>query len=324
MINTLKEHLLKYPKMNFQDGIKLIFQATFGANHLIKNKDKSLFEIEKEWTQKRDMPLFEPIGPYYVRANINAFEKNELPLLNLLFIKGAKENCQEIDLSPIKEVWGQEALSEYLKGGIRPVSHSEDYKKEYKPAYRVIPKIYAEYWDIIKRIYFEAPKVIAIDGRAGSGKTTLANTLLELFDFNIIRADHFFLPPQMRTPKRLEEAGGNIHYERLKEQVIDKLGQEFEYDIFDCSQMALNGKKKIINTKPVIIEGSYSLHPHFGEYYDLGIFLSVSSEEQKARILKRNGNEMLQRFINNWIPMEEKYFEAFKIQKKAQINKCLR
>ena len=29
----------------------------------------------------------------------------------------------------------------------------EDYKKEYKPAYRVIPKIYADYWDIIKKIY---------------------------------------------------------------------------------------------------------------------------------------------------------------------------
>ena len=45
----------------------------------------------------------------------------------------------------------------------------------------------------------------------------------------------------------------------------------------------------------------------FGEVYDLRVFFDIDDNIQKERILKRNGKEMLKRFTDTWIPMENKY-----------------
>ena len=65
-----------------------------------------------------------------------------------------------------------------------------------------------------------------------------------------------------------------------------------------------------------IIEGSYSHHPYFGDPYDLKIFLHVSPEVRRQRILARPGF-LQKRFFEEWVPMEQQYFEAFSIEEKA-------
>lgn len=45
----------------------------------------------------------------------------------------------------------------------------------------------------------QAPLVIAIDGRCGAGKTTLAQNLSQELSCSVIHLDHFFLRPQQRT-----------------------------------------------------------------------------------------------------------------------------
>ena len=40
-----------------------------------------------------------------------------------------------------------------------------------------------------------------------------------------------------------------------------------------------------------IVEGSYSLHPALEPYYDLSVFLEISPESQRRRVLERNGPE---------------------------------
>ena len=67
-----------------------------------------------------------------------------------------------------------------------------------------------------------------------------------------------------------------------------------------------------------LVEGSYSRHPYFGNCYDLAYCLSVEEEEQKKRILERNGDRMLQRFIEEWIPKENAYLEQFGIMDKQR------
>jgi uridine kinase len=165
--------------------------------------------------------------------------------------------------------------------------------------------------------------VVAIDGCAASGKTTLAKELQRHYNCEIIKMDHFFLPPQKRTMERLNTPGGNIDYERFKEEVIDKLGSSFSYHVFDCSVMALNGVSYINNNRLTIIEGSYSLHPYFGKYYDLSIFLDIDYEEQIRRIKKRNGEEMLKMFTSKWIKYETLYHDEFNIKNIVDIYKMV-
>ncbi len=163
--------------------------------------------------------------------------------------------------------------------------------------------------------------VIAVDGMCASGKTTFANLLAEEYGFEIVHTDDFFLPFDMRTEERLSQPGGNIHYERFNEEVIIPLKNkaDFEYRIFDCSSGTYEKKKKILHSKPVIIEGAYSLHPEIPDIYDLKIFFEIAPALQLERIRNRNGEQALEAFRKKWIPFENRYFEAFGTREKSDI-----
>lgn len=164
--------------------------------------------------------------------------------------------------------------------------------------------------------------VIAIDGRAASGKTTLAGYLQLVLDADVIHMDDFFVPPALRTEERYQKPGGNIHHERFAEEVLPFLvkREPFSYRIFDCKQMAYTGKRQI-GSKPFrIVEGAYSCHPVFGKYADITVFADAPSAVQIERIRNRNGEEALHMFLQRWIPLEEEYFSHYMIRDQADIR----
>ncbi|MBQ2987958.1 MAG: AAA family ATPase [Clostridia bacterium] len=169
----------------------------------------------------------------------------------------------------------------------------------------------------------KARVTVAIDGGAAAGKTTLAALLAERYGGEIVHMDDFFLRPEQRTPERFAQAGGNFDRERFQEEVVPFMGKRepFSYRIFDCSQMRLFGAVTVPDCRLVIVEGSYSHHPAFAEAFDLRVFLRVDEEERKQRIIKRNGDKS-RMFFDRWIPLENRYFEAFAIEKKADIVIC--
>ena len=78
----------------------------------------------------------------------------------------------------------------------------------------------------------------------GSGKTTLANELSEMHNnIPIFHADDFFLLPELRTEERLNEPGGNIHYERMKAEVKraekdrEELSQQYKEMEKQCAEV---------------------------------------------------------------------------------------
>jgi len=341
---VLKIHAAKYSLMQPEDAVKLVFQSEFGGGHIIENEAESLKFLEKELKEIEEKPEapFEDIGCGMLRLNLKsglalslspdiinkAFIMssgevkgdtdsflNKLLLLEFLAGKGVFEFSKEKLLNYVKE---------YKKKGCPPVSHSKTYKEAYTPAYRVLKSEYAFILYLamkIKAILKEKEKVvIAIDGKAASGKSTIAKKLGLLFDCCIFHMDDFFLPFDMRTKKRIMAPGGNIHYERFKSEVIDgiKSGEDFSYGVFNCK----NGNTLKLDVKPsrlYIIEGAYSLHPYFEDFYDLKIFMSVGEEKQRQRIIDRNGWEVYKKFEEAWIPMEEKYFKEFNIKYKSDI-----
>ena len=153
--------------------------------------------------------------------------------------------------------------------------------------------------------------IVAIDGKCTSGKTTLAVKLAEIYDCNVFHMDDFFLRPEQRTPERFAEVGGNVDYERFKEEILIPLqdGKQFSYRPFDCSTFTLANPVTVIPKQLNIIEGTYSHHPYFGNPYDLKVMLTVAPELQRERILQRPAF-LHQRFFEQWIPMENRYFES--------------
>ena len=163
--------------------------------------------------------------------------------------------------------------------------------------------------------------LIAIDGKCASGKSTLGLYLKNKWDANLFHMDDFFLQKHQRTEERLAEIGGNVDYERFKEDVLVSLlrGEEIAYQRFDCSSLELQGVNKRKPKKINIIEGSYSQHPYFGDVYDLKVFMEIDSDSQLANIRKRNGEQNLSMFVERWIPKELAYFEKFGIKEKSDL-----
>ena len=162
--------------------------------------------------------------------------------------------------------------------------------------------------------------IVAIDGKCTSGKTTLAGKLAEIYDCNVFHMDDFFLRPEQRTPERFAEVGGNVDYERFYKEVLLplKTSQPFSYRPFDCKTFTLSAPVTVAPQKLNIIEGSYSHHSYFGNPYDLKILLTVDEETQRQRILERP-IFLHNRFFEEWIPMENQFFEVFGIFDQANL-----
>ena len=164
------------------------------------------------------------------------------------------------------------------------------------------------------------PFLIAIDGMCGSGKTTLANFLAKELDASLFHMDDFFLQPHQRTEARLSEPGGNVDYERFKEEILDHITDTdgVTFRPFSCKEWKLADKPVTVPYNGIIIvEGSYSHHPYFKDIYDVKIFLEISPEEQKKRIIARDGGAIWPMFEEKWIPMENRYHESFQIKENS-------
>ncbi len=176
-----------------------------------------------------------------------------------------------------------------------------------------------EYIEVYRKEQRKEQLIIAIDGMCGAGKSTLAELLHESLGGNLFHMDDFFLQSHQRTFERLSEIGGNVDYERFREEVMNHLRdtQAFTYGVFDCGKQCIS---QYITVNPAhinIIEGSYCLHPYLGDKVDIRLFLSVDAEEQIKRISARNSKEQVKRFVEEWIPKENSYFEKYDISKKC-------
>jgi dephospho-CoA kinase len=163
--------------------------------------------------------------------------------------------------------------------------------------------------------------IAAIDGNCCAGKTTLAERLRIRLGAAVFHMDDFFLPPQMRSAERLNTPGGNVHAERFLEEVLLPLsrGEAVSVVRYDCKEDRLLEPEIIPPVRISIVEGAYSLHPLLASYYDLKIFCRIDPALQLERIRKRNGIAQLPVFQNRWIPLENRYFEAFSIEQSCDL-----
>jgi len=348
--SVLVMHTGLYPKMQIQDMVKLVFQNEFGGDHLVGSEQESLRVLLSEHEHIKQAGrrgpegyLFIDIGNGLCRLDLSVLDDSGISpsTVNRFFVstsgevKGSVPGFEEKldilrDCCSAGEVrFAREELEAFLDSyramGYPMVSHSDIYRAEYFPAYRIVKTDYRKYLDVfieIDRLVKSKNRVtVAIDGNCGAGKSTLADLVAGIYDCNLFHMDDFFLRPEQRTEERLGETGGFVDYERFHEEVIRgiKSGKAFCYRKFDCGRMALGETVDVEPRQLNIIEGSYSMHPSLAENYDLKIFLHIDPERQKRRILDRNGEEKLQKFLFEWIPRENRYFEEMRIREQCHL-----
>lgn len=322
-------HLKKYNYIDKEDKIKLIYQSTLGPNHLGKNllKENIKQRVEKELLEKNNQTdnIYEWISEEFVRINIHKYIENNFSQDYLIdsFIESSKIIPYNIEVlkDKLQEYLTIEELKDY---NYLPISHSSIYRNTYLPHYLVINKDYLTIDLRVKQLDNFIEKIdnytiTSLDGKCTSGKSTITEKLKD--KYTIINIDDFFLSKEKKTTKRLNEIGGNIDYELVRECLlkVKELWKEnkqvLEYRVFDCTKQEYNTKKITLKNK-VILEGVYSTHNYFEELIDYNAYLQVNDNTQIQRVSKRS---LKDKFINEWIPLENKYFDSYKIEDNCDI-----
>ncbi|MCW3979188.1 MAG: hypothetical protein NWF12_05520 [Candidatus Bathyarchaeota archaeon] len=162
----LREHYERWPLMRATDFYKLLYQGAFGVGHIMG--DAAWFRLEKEagsvdLDEHPGEPLVEDVSAdgSMVRVNLRPYLRRGLPLEDL-FEAMKKTAPQEGPNESFLEAWGVykglaascevqvntgelEALDEELqREGPSPHHHSDAYREEYHPAYRIVRREFLE------------------------------------------------------------------------------------------------------------------------------------------------------------------------------------
>ncbi|MBR3299503.1 MAG: hypothetical protein IKI64_09955 [Clostridia bacterium] len=156
---ALAMHFALYPLMTPQDAVKLLYQSEFGCGHFAPSPERAREMLERECAgleKDETHAKTEPIGGGFVRVHLEPLvgDKSALNALATAFVRSAESPCGSMDgfklrLDALKSMAesgkapfsAQELagfMAEYDKLGRPAVHHSEVYRKNYHPAYRVI------------------------------------------------------------------------------------------------------------------------------------------------------------------------------------------
>lgn len=328
----LAMHRGRYPLMEPCDYAKLAYQSHFGPEHMISDEEGVRRRIREEWDGlEAGLPLRNPesIGGGLCRFYLN--DKVEKDLASELLVKlfymtatEAKNSPDEFEkklliLEELPVSGMREWLEDYRRRGCPPVRHSEKYRSAYHPHYRLLKREYAAAFPALletaKVLQKKGRAVVAIDGRCGSGKSSLARLMEQVFSCRVFHMDDFYLPVKERAENWLEIPGGNMDLVRFREEVLGPVfaGQAVDYRAFDCSTGRHMPTVRVEPAPLTVIEGSYSHHPSLEAEYDLKLFVTCGKQEQLRRLKVREG-DYFPTFERLWMPLEEQYIRLCGIE----------
>lgn len=340
--------LVRYPRSCVQDLLKALYQSVLGCGHFAPDEAYARECLARELSdlQKESHPgcLCEELGAYS-RVHLAPMSESGLEIQTLLklFLLSAEAETKEARERYLRAVDELEALgrqgelpfpkAEFLEQiaahraqGCPSLRHTETFRKAYAPAYRVIRAGYADLLPLFTRIdaMMRAKEhvIVAIDGFCGSGKSSLARLLERVYGAQTLHMDDFFLQPHQRTPERFATPGENVDHERFLEEVLLPLskGKAAQYRRYDCHKQQIEEGTLLSPGRLCVVEGTYSLHELLSPYADLRVLMSIDAQVQSERILARNGVEMHARFMNEWIPLENLYFEKTKAESRCDVR----
>lgn len=159
--------------------------------------------------------------------------------------------------------------------------------------------------------------IVAMDGRSGCGKSTIAHKVGDKLDAVVVKADDFYAggtPKQWENMSAAEKMDFVIDWKRLRKQAIEPLraGKNAEWPTFNwLTQQGLS--KTIIKAQPndiVIVEGIYSARPELDDVIDYSILVHVKDEtERLKRLNDREGEDKINAWQEVWEESEDYYFE---------------
>jgi len=157
------------------------------------------------------------------------------------------------------------------------------------------------------------PILIAIDGPAGSGKTSLANQLANnLKSATTIHMDDLY--------NGWEDALTATLTRHLEEWVLDPLTQHqsVKYQKFDWINSEYGPTVEVSDVELLILEGVGAAQAKIRQQADLTIWIEVGAQIGLARVLNRDGAQILP-YMLKWQERESAHFIKDQTKENCQI-----
>ena len=157
-----------------------------------------------------------------------------------------------------------------------------------------------------------SPRLIAVDGRSGVGKSTFAERLARRLDAALISGDDFYAGgTDLRSDAPEELADACIDRARLGSVLQQlKVNRSARYAPFDWEAFdgAAAKRERVIHPREILVlEGVYSNHPDLREFIDLSVLLRLPEPERQRRLLAREGE--ITQWERQWHRAEAWYFQ---------------
>ena len=156
-------------------------------------------------------------------------------------------------------------------------------------------------------------RVIAIDGPAGSGKTTLADELCDLFsDCTVVHMDDLY---DGWNQDLVTELQGRIETQILKPL---SLGRKASFKTYDWHQGLFTKTMTIENPEFLILEGVGAAHPKLKQYFALSIWVEAQPTLLLDRLIARDGQHLRDQLVT-WQANEAEYFKRLDVRSSVDL-----
>jgi uridine kinase len=157
--------------------------------------------------------------------------------------------------------------------------------------------------------------LIALDGRSGTGKSTLAQQIAAAFPAVIVQSDDFFIGGTEAewAARPVSERVEAIDWRRLRTEALEPLlaGKAATWHPFDFATRARIGPNTTtVAPKPVIVlDGNFSNRPELRDIIDISILLDLHDETRRKRLVDREGVRFMEEWHAVWDDVEGYYYE---------------
>ena len=159
------------------------------------------------------------------------------------------------------------------------------------------------------------PVVVALDGRSGVGKSTLAAILIKRLGAVVVAGDDFYTVMDEGTRWALDPAEGVACYfdwTRLRDEALAVLRSgrtaTFRPFAWSAGEGLTDTPVTLSPRQYVVVEGVYTARPELSDFIDVTVLVVASEAERLRRVMERgHGND---RWHSRWESAEELYFTS--------------
>ena len=160
------------------------------------------------------------------------------------------------------------------------------------------------------------PLLVAVDGRSGVGKSTLAGRVAARVEGTVVEGDDFYAgrtDAEWRQRTMAERADECIDWRRLKAEALDPLvvGRRAVWYPFDVDT-GVGLAARSVSREPaaaIILDGVYSSRPELAEMLDLTVLVEGPHDAmRRQRLIAREGEVFMAAWHALWDAAEEYYF----------------